>query len=238
MKLTIVIPVYNEEPIIIDTVKRVSLVLSKLPVGVQWDIVVVDNGSTDNTAGKLVSANLERVSLMRLDKKGKGLAVCSAAASSDSDFFGFIDADLSADPESIIPFFEMLKSGKADIVIGSRFADASLVHRDFFRTFTSKMFNILQRYILGLHFKDTQCGLKIMNRNGVDVLRKCVETGWFFDLEFLHLAIQKGLVIYEFPISWEEFRYYKQRKGKLEFMDGFYAVIAMFRIRNRSSRKI
>ena len=167
-----------------------------------------------------------------MQEKGKGVAICHAASKSDSDYFGFIDADLSADPESILPILDILVEKEVDVVIGSRFVDTSLVKRDFFRSFTSRVFNLLQRAILGLSFKDTQCGLKIMNKKGVQSLVQCREKGWFFDLEFLYLARINKLHVYEYPISWDEFRFYKERKSKLNFSDSFYAIVAMFRIRN------
>lgn len=233
MIFSLVIPVHNEGSIIVQTINKIISVLSKLPIGVDWDVVVVDNGSEDDTRDKVLSMNSSRINLLSMEDKGKGLAICYAAKKSKADFFGFIDADLSADPESILLMLDMLMNNKVDIVIGSRFVDVSIVNRDFFRTLTSKIFNLLQRVILGLDFKDTQCGLKIMNKKGLDSLVLCGEKGWFFDLEFLYLAKINKLIVKECPVSWEEFRYYQERKSKLKFLDSFRAILAMFRIRNK-----
>ncbi len=237
MRFSLVIPVYNEAQIITQTIDRILVVLSKLSSDLIWDVIVVDNGSNDGTKEKVLSLNSPKVSLISLSEKGKGLAICFAALKNTSDFFGFIDADLSADPESILSMLDILASNETDIIIGSRFLDTSLVKRDLFRSITSKSFNILQRLILNLIFKDTQCGLKIMNKKGVEVLVLCEEKGWFFDLEFLYLATKNKLSVSEYPISWDEFRYYKERRSKLNFFDSFYAVVAMFRIRSKHLTK-
>ena len=236
MKLTIVVPVYNEEAIIGETLGTLSMVLSKLPTEVDWEIVVADNGSTDQTKEKVIEANLEKVSVMTISEKGKGVGIRSVALLSNSDFFGFIDADLSADPETILPIFQILHAGEHDIVIGSRLMDKSQTHRGFFRTLTSEFFNFLQKIIIKLKIKDTQCGLKIMNRKGLEVFKRTKENSWFFDMEFLALANKDNLRILELPVAWEEFRYI-DRKTKLSVLrDGFSAILAMFRVRSRLNK--
>ncbi len=238
MNLTIAIPVYNEEQVVVSTLRTLSTVLSKIPPHINYNIVVVNNGSTDNTKNKVLDAGIANVTLLNLSDKGKGLAVCSAARESDCDFFGFIDVDLSADPESIILMLDILVTKNADIVIGSRLLDTSKVNRSFSGVYTSKIFNLLQKFILGLEVKDTQCGLKLMNKDGLRLLRECKEKGWFFDIEFLYQATHDSLKIHEFPVSWEEFRYYKGRQRKLRVIkDGLSAIGAMFRVRRQSNIK-
>jgi len=237
MKLSIVIPVYNEEAIIEETLSVLSTVMVKLPREIDWEIVVADNGSTDQTRTKVIESKLPKVSFFSIKEKGKGLGIRSVAMKSEVDFFGFIDADLSANPESIISMLEILQTKKADIVIGSRLIDESRVHRSIFRTISSKIFNFIQRMILGLNIKDTQCGLKIMNKTGLEVFKMCKEKSWFFDVEFLCLAKKKNLKISELPVYWEEYRY-KDRKAKLKVVrDGFSAIITMIKIKNRLNKK-
>lgn len=230
MKLDLIIPAYNESLVIRDTIKTVYGVLSSLP-DTEWSIIVADNGSTDGTKEKALKDEFPNVSVLEVQGKGKGLAIRTAAISSSADVFGFIDADLSADPSSIPLFIEKIRSGEVDVVIGSRLLDTHTVHRGFWRTLTSKVFNLLRKGILGIDVVDSQCGLKFMNKKGVEVLRKCTEDTWFFDLEFLFLAQSKGLRILEVPVGWEEFRY-EGRESKLNVLrDGISAIVAMFRIR-------
>src|SRR3989344_1318566 len=237
MKITIVVPVYNEEAIIEETLTILSEALSKIGNELDWEIVVADNASTDKTAEKVKNAGFSKVKVFSIKEKGKGVAIRSVAMESEDNFFGFIDADLSADPEAIFTMLDALKKGECDIVIGSRLMDKTQTHRSFLRTLSSEVFNFIQRIILGLDIQDTQCGLKIMNRRGIDIFKKCKENSWFFDMEFLALSSKNGLRILEVPVLWEEFRY-KDRKTKLHLVrDGFSAIITMIRIRIRLNKE-
>lgn len=236
MKFTLCIPTYNEEEIIATTISDLSAVLSHFLNNLDWDIVVADNGSDDMTKDRVLSVDSVRVSVLTISERGKGAAIRAAAATSDSDFFGFIDADLSADPLVIPEMLTMLQFGECDIVVGSRFLDSRAVQRGMWRSFSSRAFNFLQGLILGVEVGDTQCGLKIMNKKGVDALRRCAEKSWFLDLELLALAEKLDLKIKEVPVRWQEF-HYEGRTSKLKvFRDGFSAIIAMLRMRVRLSK--
>lgn len=233
MRFELCIPVYNEEEIILNTLNVVSNSLKKLPSEISWSIVVSDNGSTDQTATKVENLNDSKIRLIKIGKKGKGNAIVTVAQMCEKDFFGFIDADLSANPDYIIQMIDILLKGQSDVVIGSRLIDEDRVDRSIIRTISSKFFNILQHVLFRLDIKDTQCGLKVMNKVGLGTFILCKEETWFLDLEFLAFCKKKGLRVLEIPVSWKEF-YYKDRKSKLRvFRDGFCAIISMFRIRNR-----
>lgn len=237
MKFVLCIPAYNEASIICQTIETLKNILGNLDTDINWEIIVADNASNDNTKQLVEGLNDSRVKVFSVVQKGKGIAIRCVANAIDADFFGFIDADLSAEPSAILEMIKNIKDSKCDVVIGSRLLDPAKVNRGFFRTLSSKIFNRLQYMILGLNIKDTQCGLKIMNRNGLAVFRKCEENSWFFDMEFLALAIRGNLKILELPIEWEEFRY-AGRKTKLSVLrDGLKSLVAMFRIRNRIKNK-
>ncbi|OGJ60196.1 hypothetical protein A2635_05500 [Candidatus Peribacteria bacterium RIFCSPHIGHO2_01_FULL_51_9] len=230
MNIDICIPAFNEEKIIAESARRVADVLTKIP-GARYRIVVADNGSTDRTAAEAL--RVAGVEVLSVSMRGKGVAVREAGRGSSADVFGFIDADLSADPEDIPRLLDVLAGGKSDIVIGSRLLDTSAVRRDWMRTLSSRCFNVLRRMILGISVQDTQCGLKLMNEKGRMVLAACEETGWFLDMEFLARAERMGLLVRETPISWQEYRF-AGRGSKLNlFRDSLGAVRAMFRIRRR-----
>ena len=232
MKLNLCVPAYNEEEIIGETVEALDRELSYIQ-NLDYKITVADNGSTDNTRSEALRGDITRVSALAVPGKGKGLAVRYAAKESGVGLFGFIDADLSADPASITEMLPLLEKDEADIVIGSRLLDKKKVHRNFLRTLLSEVFNVLRKIILGIHVRDSQCGLKIMNDKGRNVLLKCKEDGWFFDMELLALAQKNELRVKEIPVAWEEFRY-ASRGSKLKVLrDGFQAIAAMFRIRTR-----
>jgi len=236
MKFVLCVPTYNEENIIASTVSELRSVLSQLPKNLEWKIIIVDNGSVDRTREKVFALHCDQVSIIHIDERGKGMAIRSAVKNLDADFFGFIDADLSADPKIILEMLELLIKDEYDIIVGSRFSDKTLVRRGFWRGVSSRMFNLLQSFILGIDVSDTQCGLKIINKKGIIILNECNEKSWFLDLELLACAEIKKLKIKEIPVKWEEFRY-ENRESKLKvFRDGFSAIIAMFRIRMRLNK--
>ncbi len=228
MRIDICIPAYNEEDVIEEAAKSVVTSLRAIP-GADMRVVVVDNGSTDRTAER--AASISGVSVMKIEERGKGAAITAAARESNADYFGFIDADLSASPDDIATLLKVVQSGEADIAVGSRLLDTKTVQREWLRTLSSHFFNALRRLLLGITVKDSQCGLKMMNPRGREVLAECMEKGWFFDMEFLMRAQRNGLTVREIPIRWDE-HHFPGRQSKLRFIrDGFGAVRAMIRIR-------
>jgi glycosyltransferase involved in cell wall biosynthesis len=169
-----------------------------------------DVRSTNNDAGRL------------------GRATCD-----DKSVFGFIDADLSADPDAIAGMVARLQDDKADIVIASRLLITKTTNRSWLRTLSSKLFNFITDLFLHLNVADVQCGLKIMNRRGVEILKSCQEDGWFLDIEFLARARQDNLRIVEIPVPWLEFRYPGRKSQIRHFQDGLEAIKAILRIRKR-----
>ncbi len=225
MHIEICVPAHNEADIIEETIRELQTVLS----GRDYRITVVDNGSTDETAER--ARNMRDVRVITLSGKGKGLAVTTAAQSEEADIFGFIDADLSADPKDLLPLIDLVNDASCDIAIGSRLTDTNIVNRSFLRTLSSRIFNMLRKVLLGIDAQDTQCGLKVMNARGRTELAACTEKGWFFDMEFLARAERSGLRILEVPVHWNEHRYVG-RESKLRMIhDGFGALNAMLRIR-------
>ena len=233
MRTEICIPAFNEERIIAEAVQAVARAFRE--AGREALITVADNASTDRTAS--IAGGIPRVSVLPVPVRGKGAAVIAAVRRSEADLFGFIDADLSVNPREIISFLTPLEGNECDIVIGSRLLDSTIVDRGMFRTLLSKTFNILRRMIVGVNVEDTQCGLKVMNARGKEILAKCTETGWFFDMEFLARAERAGLRIREVPIHWHEFRF-PGRASKLNLLcDSVGALCAMFRIRRAITTK-
>ncbi|MDO8553008.1 MAG: glycosyltransferase [bacterium] len=233
MAIEICIPAYNEERIIAESAGAVLRVLQK--TGEDVAVIVADNDSTDGTAS--AAKGIPGVSVLSIPIRGKGAAVAAAARHSGADFFGFIDADLSADPEDILNLLPLVEKSGFDIAIGSRLIETTMVKRGAFRTLSSKAFNILRKMIVGVRsVEDTQCGLKIMNARGRKILAGCTEKGWFLDMEFLARAERAGLSIKEVPVHWNEHRF-EDRKSKLVLLrDSVGALRAMFRIRNVISK--
>jgi dolichyl-phosphate beta-glucosyltransferase len=230
-KLLLAIPAYNEADILERTLAAVRAALERIP-GISWRIAVIDNGSTDGTADVVNRLSWPHVSAITIRERGKGRAVRRGAREAEgAEYFGFIDADLSADPRHIGDLLQPLMSGTADIAAGSRLMAGETVNRSWLRSFSSLCFNAMRQFLIYAPVRDSQCGLKLMNRQSRDILLMCRETGWFWDMEFLARAHRKGMRIAEIPVTWNEY-FFTDRKSKLRLMrDAVGAMAAMIRIR-------
>lgn len=202
---SIVIPAYNEG-------QRLGATLEKVLVYVRqqgWnaEVVVVNDGSRDNTA-ELVRGFAARESVVRLienpGNRGKGYAVRNGMLNARGEIIVFSDADLSSPIEELPKLLATLAAG-ADIAIGSRWMRAELqtqrqsLHRQLF----GRIFNGLNRIILGLRFKDTQCGFKAFTRRAAQMILPLQRIErWGFDPEILFLARKFGLRVDEVPVRW------------------------------------
>lgn len=229
-EVEICIPAYNEEAVIIPTINTL-LQLCDVSSLYLWKITVVDNASTDQTASFVLKHNDPRVFLLQYPVAGKGGALSFAASRCTSDFFLYIDADLSADPIHILDLCAEIKKG-ADIAVGSRLVGNTTINRSMWRTATAQFFRIYAQFLVPVPVVDSQCGLKMMNKKGIEILATCEEKGWFFDREFLAKAVNRNLTIAEVPITWEEFRY-PDRKSKLHVVKaGLQSLYSLWIVRN------
>jgi dolichyl-phosphate beta-glucosyltransferase len=231
MKLVVCIPAYNEASVLEQTLQATTEVLEQLDIA-EWVLVIADNNSTDATAHIVQSYQHERVEYFLATAQGKGAAVVACARSYECDIFAFLDADLSVDPSSLLISLGALQAGH-DVVVGSRLLNTYTVHRGILRTCSSYFFNMVRKVLVGIRVRDSQCGMKMMNRKGWARLCMVKEVGWFFDIEFLKLCELHALSVYELPVPWNEYRY-ADRKSKLSVIkDGVEGIRAMVRIRKR-----
>ncbi len=200
----IVVPVYNEERALEQSIRRLHRFLSDgFPFS--WRIVIADNASTDATseiAGRL-ARSLPSVQALRLERKGRGRALRSAWTASDARVVSYMDVDLSTDLRGLLPLVAPLMSGHSDLAIGTRLANGSRVVRGPKRELISRTYNRLLHAVLRARFSDAQCGFKAARRDALDGLLAAVrDDGWFFDTELLVLAQRRGLRIHEVPVDW------------------------------------
>jgi glycosyltransferase involved in cell wall biosynthesis len=205
MTYSIVIPAYNESARLGATLEKVLAYVHQQ--GWDAEVVVVNDGSRDNTA-EIVRAFAEKNSAVRLvenpGNRGKGYSVRNGILNSHGDVVVFSDADLSSPIEEMPKLLEALTAG-ADIAIGSRWLRAELqtqrqsLHRQVF----GRVFNLLLRIILGLQFKDTQCGFKAFTRGAAQTILPLQRIErWGFDPEILFLARKFGFRVEEVPVLW------------------------------------
>ena len=202
----VTVPVYNEEKVLAQSVRRLHSYLSEnFPF--HFVITIADNASTDGTfaIAQQMSAELTAVRAVHLDRKGRGLALRHVWGSSDADIVAYMDADLSTSLDAFLPLIAPLLSGHSDLAIGTRLAHGAQVVRSFRREIISRAYNLLLRAVLSARFSDAQCGFKAGRTEVIRALLPAVEdNAWFFDTELLMLAQRKGLRIYQVPVAWTE----------------------------------
>jgi glycosyltransferase involved in cell wall biosynthesis len=204
-KYSIIIPAYNEGA-------RLGTTLDRVLAYVQaqgWDaeVIVVNDGSRDSTAD-LVRGYARTHPCLRLlenpGNHGKGYSVRNGMLNANGEALLFSDADLSSPIEEAPKLLAALQAG-ADVAIGSRWLQPELQtqRQSLLRQFYGRLFNLALRVLLGLNFKDTQCGFKAFTREAakrIFPLQKIER--WGFDPELLYLARKSGLKVAEIPVAW------------------------------------
>src|SRR5581483_11289067 len=194
----VVVPVYNEEASLRPNVEALLAYLrDEFPF--RFRVVVADNASVDRTpevADALARAN-DDVSVLRIDRKGRGLALKTAWLASDADVVSYMDVALSTNLESFLPLVAPLLSGHSEVSIGTRLAHSSHVRRLIRREVLSRGYNALIHLGFRAGFSDAQCGFKALRADAAHELLPLVrDEGWFFDTELLLLAERRGFRIH------------------------------------------
>ena len=205
--ISIVIPAYNEEIRLRSTLESLAFYTKKQ--NYKYEIIIVDDGSADNTASvaNAFEGELPNLRVLSYPKnKGKGYAVKFGFVNSLGDLVLMADADGATPIEELERLLPYIEKG-ADIVIGSRAVKSeevvlkTLPHRKIM----GRIFNFFVDLVLGLSLKDTQCGFKLFRReSSMNIFSKQTLDGFGFDVELLFLARQQNLKIEEVPISWGE----------------------------------
>ena len=202
-QIDVVIPVFNEEHTLRESVESVLAHLETLPFA--YRVTIADNASTDGTgrlAEQLVHDHAQ-VRMLSLEEKGRGRALKAAWSASDADVLVYMDVDLSTDLNAFLPLVAPLLSGHSDLAIGSRLARSSRTVRGPRREVISRGYNYLLRGMLRARFSDAQCGFKAVRRDVAEQLLPLVhDDEWFFDTELLVVAERAGLRIHEVPVDW------------------------------------
>jgi glycosyltransferase involved in cell wall biosynthesis len=202
--LEVVIPVFNEEDALAQSVLRLHRFLAReLPYS--WSITIADNASTDATPdiARTLASDLDHVRFMRLEQKGRGRALRAAWSQSRARVVAYMDADLSTDLRALLPLVAPLLSGHSEVAIGTRLARSARVRRGFKREFISRVYNRLLHSVLHARFSDAQCGFKAVRGDVLPELLAVIEdNSWFFDTELLMTAQRRGLRIHEIPVDW------------------------------------
>ncbi|MBN2055622.1 glycosyltransferase family 2 protein [bacterium] len=204
LRLSVIIPAFNEENRIGNTLMSVQNYLKRQSYG--SEILVVDDGSSDGTVQAVEThADFPRLRIIRNSiNRGKGHSVRKGIQSAEGAYSLFTDADNSTPIEEIDKFWPYFDRG-FEVVIGSRGLQQSRieVHQAAYREAMGRVFNLLVRAIAVRKIMDTQCGFKAFTRRAGEIIfpRQTIER-WGFDAELLFIASKHGLGVAEVPIRW------------------------------------
>jgi glycosyltransferase involved in cell wall biosynthesis len=201
--LSILMPAYNEATSIAENVCETVETMHEL--GIDFEIVVIDDGSMDGThaaASNALRAWPDHVRVVRCNRnEGKGNARICGALYSRGEYVAFLDADMDLHPEQLASFFAIMKSSDADAVIGSKFHPDSQVDYPLLRRIYSFFYYVLVRTLFGLPVRDTQTGIKLFKRSVLEhVLPRILVKRFAFDLELLANIHHFGYRIVEAPV--------------------------------------
>lgn len=204
---SIIIPAYNEGARLGATLDRVLSYVAEH--GWAAEVIVVNDGSRDNTE-ELVQTRAKANPALRLVENpgnhGKGYSVRNGMLKANGEILLFTDADLSAPIEQASKLFAAVEAG-ADVAVGSRWLqpDLQAQRQSVLRQFYGRTFNLVLRFLLGLKFKDTQCGFKAFRRKASQTLFSMQTIdGWGFDAELLYIADRLRMNIKEVPVVWSD----------------------------------
>ena len=202
---SIILPVFNERERIGPSLERVLAFVREQ--GWNAEIIVVNDGSRDDTLNivrRLMAQAPEILLLENPGNRGKGYSVRNGMLNARGDILMFSDADLSTPIHESIKLIAALGQG-ADLAFGSRWllAGTQTRRQSLLRQFVGRAYNVLLRLLLGLPYKDTQCGFKACTRKAAEIIftRQQIER-WGFDPELLYIARKFGLNMTEVAVEW------------------------------------
>lgn len=239
--LSLIIPAYNES-------KRMgfihlAMMEFKSKAYCDFDVILIDDGSTDDTKEKL-QLLLNRWAELGIygelisypENKGKGHALKQGVKRVTKDFFLTLDFDMSTQPTQLIDWRKNMRENfsRDTIYIGDRQDKSSVVKARWYRRFAGAILNLLLPLISNLNIADTQCGFKLYPREiGKSLFSDLVETGWSHDIELLMRAQINKVKIKTMPVNWEH-----RGGAKVSVLiDGTKMLGQIFRIINRIRRE-
>lgn len=235
MRVSIIIPAYNEEKRIGRTLESYSYYFESLrkEKSLDYEILVVINNTSDNTEKIVISHKKlnSRIRYLNLKRGGKGYAIIEGFKDSlkrPNDLIGFVDADLATKPDA---FYSLIKNiGNSGGVIASRYMSKSVVSpkNTLPRILASRVFNSLIRALFLMPYRDTQCGAKLFSRNAIKSISNFMGmTKWAFDVELIYRVRHLGFKVREIPTVWSDRNY-----STINFwQSGPFMALAIIRLR-------
>jgi dolichyl-phosphate beta-glucosyltransferase len=231
MKLSIVIPAYNEELNISDTLKDIASYLKDKDY--EYEVILSDDGSTDKTA-KIAELFKDLpggiIILKHTENHGKGYAVKKGVLSAKGDLILFMDAD-NATRINQLDKFMPFASSEYEVVLASRRMQGAEIawHQPWYRIVLGNIYILLSKIILGSSVSDYNCGFKLYKKNAAKLLfSKLTRNDWSFDSELIYLTRKFGIRSISVPVRWED----KAKTSKVKpLRDGIKSLLSLIAIR-------
>ena len=193
--ISIVIPLYNEE-------KSIKKVLSKIPYDENYEILVVDDGSTDNSVQKIQEINDPRINIIKHEQnQGYGKAILSGFKYSKGSIVVTLDSDGQHNPEEISRVIRPIKFNKADMIIGSRYLGKSNYKVPLYVRTGEMVISYILWVFFGNKINNNQSGFRAFNRKSINCIKYTKDTGMGFTTEILFRSCQSNLRLREIPIT-------------------------------------
>ena len=228
MKISVVIPAFNEKDTILETIQRVKA------VDIEKEIIVIDDASSDGTRTILEGIRDDDVKVYFHDKNlGKGASLRTGFHRVTGDIVIIQDADLEYDPQDYLRLIQPILEDKADVVYGSRFSGKGGRVHSFWHCFVNKFLTVLSNMFTNLNLSDMETCYKVFRREiieGIEIKSKtfCVEP------ELTAKIAKMQCRVFEIPISYQG-RSYAMGK-KIGIKDGIIAIFAIIRFAFSNSK--
>ncbi|MCK4744947.1 glycosyltransferase [Candidatus Parcubacteria bacterium] len=236
MKINITTPCLNEGKILNNNIIALFNFLNKNVAEDEWQIIIADNNSTDNTAeiAKELEDRFKQIKYFFISQKGKGVAIRHGWKNFDADIYVFMDADLSVDLEALPKLISAVKEEHYDIAVGSRFHKQSIIKRSIARKMISKLYRVAKKIITNSYISDLPCGFKAANKEIIKKILPLIKNNeWFFDSELIILSEKCGYKIKEIPVKWEEVRESGDKSRVKTIALGFNYIKNLIELRKR-----
>ena len=222
--ISIIVPVYNEEKTVLDVLKKLSNIRK---FGYSFQVVVVNDGSTDNSE-KILNENKDLIDKLITNEanRGKGYSVKKGLELCDGKYIIFQDADLEYDPNDFLKFFKLIEKFSPDLIIGSRFIYSEYTRsHNFLNKVGNKLITFLFNIIYNTTFTDIYSCYACFRKDLLNV-NSLKASGFEQHAEILCKIVKKGKKFYEIPINYNG-RNYDEGK-KIKFYHIFGVIFQIF----------
>jgi len=222
MKLSIIIPAFNEKNTILETLKEVKAV----DIGdIQKEIIIIDDGSTDGTQKILKKLENRYKIIYHKKNQGKGMTLRHGFAQAIGDIILIQDADLECNPQNYPALIKPILDGKADVVFGSRFLNKEFRHPSFWFDWGNKFLTAFSNFLTGMHLTDIWTGYKVFKKGVVEEILPYLTAQRFeIEPELTARVAKKKYRILEVPLLFQgHLRPHREGK-KIKWQDGLVAI--------------